>query len=306
MNALKVIVFEGVQNLPIFAAQEQGFFKDQAIDIDLTFTPNSWTLRDGLAAGDYQIAHTAVDNAIAMVEQAGKDVAIVLGGDCGFNALMVQPYITQLSDLRGKNILVDAPDTAFALVMIQILRLNGMKKNDYTVTSVGATPLRLKEMQTSNAAAASIMNLPFRVLAQAHGLKNMGEAIDFVGPYLSTAGFTMRAWAQDHEDLLKRYITAYIHGLRWSLDPRHRAEVIATLMARLRLSEAVATRAYEIAMQPGGFSADGAFDLEGFKNVLRLRAATQDSWNGAEPDAMKYLELGYWTQAVSALDQTTR
>ena len=63
MKKLKVIVFEGVQNLPIFAAQAQGYFEQESLNIELTFTPNSWTLRDGLQAGLFDIAHTAVDNA---------------------------------------------------------------------------------------------------------------------------------------------------------------------------------------------------------------------------------------------------
>ena len=70
MTELKVIVFEGVQNLPLFAALANGLFAGQGLDIDLTFTPDSGTLRNGLADGRFDIAHTAVDNAIAMVELA--------------------------------------------------------------------------------------------------------------------------------------------------------------------------------------------------------------------------------------------
>ena len=80
MKNLKVIVFEGVQNLPIFAAQAQGYFRNENLAIDLTFTPNSWTLRDGLKDGLYDIAHTAVDNAVAMVDTANADVAVFMGG----------------------------------------------------------------------------------------------------------------------------------------------------------------------------------------------------------------------------------
>jgi ABC-type nitrate/sulfonate/bicarbonate transport system substrate-binding protein len=104
MKNLKVIVFEGVQNLPIFAAQAQGYFRDENLTIDLTFTPNSWTLRDGLKDGLYDIAHTAVDNAVAMVDTANADVAVFMGGDNGFNGLFVQADINSIDDLRGKTV----------------------------------------------------------------------------------------------------------------------------------------------------------------------------------------------------------
>ena len=144
-DTLRVIVFEGVQNLALYAAQTQGRFAAHGLDVQLSFTPNSWTLRDGLQQGSYDIAHTAVDNAIAMVELAGADVAVVMGGDNGFNGVYVQPDIADIAALRGRTVLVDAPNTAFALVLYRILSQHGMERsrNDYVVKSVGATPLRL-------------------------------------------------------------------------------------------------------------------------------------------------------------------
>ena len=62
---LTVIVFPGVQNLPMFAAQAKGFYAKRGLNVDLKFTPNSDELRNGLAEGRYQIAHSAVDNAFA-------------------------------------------------------------------------------------------------------------------------------------------------------------------------------------------------------------------------------------------------
>ena len=67
---LTVIVFPGVQNLPMFAAQAKGFFGKRDLAVDLKFTPNSDELRNGLAEGRYQIAHSAVDNAFAMKDKA--------------------------------------------------------------------------------------------------------------------------------------------------------------------------------------------------------------------------------------------
>src|SRR5258708_20707732 len=66
--ALKVIVFQGVQNLPLFAAEAQGFFIKRGLAVTIENTPNSQALRDGLAQGRYQIAHTAVATPVAMSE----------------------------------------------------------------------------------------------------------------------------------------------------------------------------------------------------------------------------------------------
>src|SRR6478609_2043989 len=76
-NNLTVIIFPGVQNLPMFAAQAKGFYAKRGLDVEIKFTPNSDELRNGLAEGRYQIAHSAVDNAFARKDMANVDIAVV-------------------------------------------------------------------------------------------------------------------------------------------------------------------------------------------------------------------------------------
>lgn len=301
MQKLKVIVFEGVQNLAIFAAQAQGYFAAEGLDIDLTFTPDSGVLRNGLAAGDYDIAHTAVDNAIAMIELAKADVAVVLGGDSGFNALMFQPDVSSFEELRGQTVLVDAPNTAFALVLYRILQLHGLQRGDYVAQPVGATPFRFKRMQEDRTARASIMNLPFRIQAQRAGLKLICEATDEIGPYLSTAGFVMRSWAAENEAPLIAYCRAYIRGLRWALAEANRTAAITLLAERLRLPVDVAMEGFVIATAPGGIAADAEIDMVGLGNVLRLRAVVEGQWGGVAPPAEKYVDRRFHAAALASL-----
>src|SRR5260370_8257764 len=87
------MVFAGVQNLPLFAAQHNGFFARRGLTVDQRIAPGSQELHDVLAQRPYHIVHTALDNAVAMAEQAGVDIVVVLGGDNGWNDLFVQPEI---------------------------------------------------------------------------------------------------------------------------------------------------------------------------------------------------------------------
>src|SRR5262249_50910771 len=119
---LAVIVFPGVQNLPMFAAQAKGIYAKRGLNVEIKFTPNSDELRNGLAEGRYQIAHSAVDNAFALKDKASVDIAVVSGGDNSFNHLIVQPEITSLADIKGKTVAVDAVNTAYAFQLYEILR----------------------------------------------------------------------------------------------------------------------------------------------------------------------------------------
>src|SRR5437762_2684477 len=121
-SKLMVIVFPGVQNLPMFAAQAKGFYAKRGLNVDIKFTPNSDELRNGLAEGRYQIAHSAIDNAFALRDRANVDIAVVSGGDNSFNHLIVQPDIKSLADIKGKTVIVDAVNTAYAFQLYEMLR----------------------------------------------------------------------------------------------------------------------------------------------------------------------------------------
>ena len=144
---VRVKVFPGAQNLALFVAQEQGLFKAQGVEVDLQFTQNSTELRTGLAAGAFDIAHAAVDNAVAMRETAGADIAIVMGGDSSMNEFFVQPEITEVAQLRGRTLIVDAPNTAYALQARKVLLKAGLKRGDYEIKIVGGTFQRVGAMR---------------------------------------------------------------------------------------------------------------------------------------------------------------
>ncbi len=144
---LRVNIFNTSSNLPLMAAMVEGYFARRQLTIEVQNTPNSDAQRAGLAAGQFEIAHAAVDNAVAMVESAGQDVVIVCGGDAGMNDLMVRAEINTIADLRGKLLAVDAPGTAYALAAKKILKDHGLLENrDYSVKLAGGTGPRSAAM----------------------------------------------------------------------------------------------------------------------------------------------------------------
>jgi ABC-type nitrate/sulfonate/bicarbonate transport system substrate-binding protein len=297
--SLTVSVFQGMQNLPLFAAQQKGFFAEHGLSVDLEITPSSDEQRAGLADGKYQIIHCGVDNGVAMADVAKVDVAAVIGGDSGFNRLVVQPDIHAITDLRGKTVIVDAPDTAYAFQLYEILKRSGLNKGDYNVKPVGATSRRLVDIQQNKDDKASILNPPFAFTAENDGLKDQGSAVSIIGPYQATAGIVLRSWAKQHPDTLVAYLQAYIEGLRYALDPKNKDEAIKMLADGLKLPPDVAAATYAVAADPVvGLAKDAHFDGPGFDNVLRLRA----DWTGRAPGpAATYVDLSYYEKALAGL-----
>ena len=191
---LRVNTFPNAKALALHAGIAKGIFEKRGFKIELHLTENSRSQREGLAAGKFDIVHSAVDNALAMIEVGKQDVVIVTGGDSGMNEFFVQAEIKSFADLRGRTLVVDAPDTAYALQAKKILAPHGLKDGaDYTVKPVGAGVYRFKAMAESKDNAAAILNLPFTVQAEQLGMRSLGRTIDLLGPYQAGGAFAMRA-----------------------------------------------------------------------------------------------------------------
>lgn len=298
---LTIMVFQGAQNLPLFAAEHTGAFARSNLVVERKIAPNSQELRDGLAAGRYQIVHTSVDNAVAMAEQAKIDIVVVLGGDNGWNDLFVQQGIGSYADIKGKTVIVDAVDTAFAFQLYHMLKMHWVARSEVAVRPVGATRLRLEAMTSDKTIAASMLNLPFSLQAERAGLKKLATAVDVIGPYLSTTGFTLRTWSKENADTLTRYIRAYVAGLRWALDPANKAAATELLAKGLQIPPELAQASYSTITDPkSGFMRDAKIDMEGFVNVLRLRAAHNGDWGGKPPAPDKYIDLSFYERAMAS------
>jgi ABC-type nitrate/sulfonate/bicarbonate transport system substrate-binding protein len=294
MTPLTVMVFPGTQTLPLFAAQALGLFAKRGLAVELKPAPNSEEQRAGLAAGRYQIVHGAADQCVALVE-AGVDAIVVAGGDDGFNHLFVQPDIARIEDLRGRTLVADVANTGWSFVLYDILKRHGLSRGDYAIHEAGAPFRRFAAMRDDKTMAAAILNPPFAIHARRAGLKDMGAVADTIGPYLGTVPYVLRAWAGANAGILAAYLAAMIEGLRWSLDPNADA-AIKLIAERLDVTADLAAEVHAAARK--GLAKDAAFDLAGFKTVLKLRA----DFEGRAPSLPeKYFDLSFHARALAGL-----
>ncbi|MDB5965766.1 MAG: hypothetical protein JWQ72_2266 [Polaromonas sp.] len=297
---LRVNVFRGSSNIPIYMAIENGSFSRRGITPVLQFTPNSNEQRDGLATGRFDIAVAAVDNAVAMIEVAKKDVVIVAGGDGGMNEMMVRPEINGAADVRNRTFVVDAPNTAYALIGRKILKNAGLiDGRDYKLNPLGGTEARTKSLETPEG-AATMLNPPWTFVAKERGAKSLGRTVDLFGPYQASGVFVNRQWASANAGALERYLSAYIEGCRAAQNPANRDQVLVVLQKSFQLERRLAEQTYEALTTPGhGLSKDCAVNMQGFSNMLSLRAEIEGQWGGTAPAPDKYLDLSYYRRALA-------
>lgn len=289
--------------LAIVVAQQQGLFAKHGVDVQAEVAPNSDALRAGLAAGEFDVAHAAVDNAVSMAEDNHSDVVIVMGGEGSTNELIAQPGIQSVSDLRGRTLIVDAPNTAYALQLKKILSMNGLHSGgDYQIKAVGATPQRLAAMRKNKEYAASMLGPPSSLIAKRDGFVSLANTQDTIGDYQGIGAFVRRAWAGDNRSLLTRYIEAYVEAQRWILDPANKQQVIQSLSEELKLPQSIADETYTVEIVGrGGYERDASFDMLGFRKVLKLRTEVQTQWDGKPSPPEKYCDFSFYRSALSEL-----
>jgi ABC-type nitrate/sulfonate/bicarbonate transport system substrate-binding protein len=288
--------------LPVMMAESRGILASYGIEAEYLVRPSSESLRSDLASGKGDVAFLAVDNDVAMVESAGIDVVIVMGAESSENEIIAQPGTKSIADLRGHTLLVDATNTAYALELKKVLQMNGMQPGkEYQLKPVGSTPFRLQAMRDNKEYAGAVMNPPFSIVAKQEGMVSLGSMRKLLGADLDRGTFTLRAWARGNSDLLVRYLAAYVEGQRLLMAPSNRQQVIDLVMKESNLPEAIAGDWYAAMVRNGGYAKDAAFDVEGFKKTLQLRAEVEAGGNGTAPAAEKYYDLSYYRLALSKI-----
>lgn len=291
--------------LPIVMAQKHGFFAKYHVHVVmLPPPPSSTAMRAELGSGKADIAHAAVDNAVALNQPGKPAVIVVVGGELSLNVLMAQPGIRSISDLRGRTAIVDATNTAFALQLMRIMRAHGMRAGrDYKMLPIATTGHRYQLMLHNKKYAATMLFPPWSFEATRRGFVTLAHSSTFTGPYQSVGGWTRRSWAKAHPDLLVRYLAAFIEGQRWVMNPAHKREILPILIKHMHLSRAVAEETYAtiVSRVNGQYEPDARLNTEAFRNVLRLRAEIEGSWGGKVPPINRFYDPTYYQKALALL-----
>ena len=300
---LRVISFDGGWNLPVWAAQRQGYFEANRVTVQIAYTPSSGFLVASLFDGKYDVALALVDNLIAYQEGQGEakipanpDLTVFMSGDGGFLSVVAAPSIRSFADLKGKTLSVDAMTTGAAFVLRELVTRNGIAEGDVTYVRAGGTANRYKDLLAGKH-DATLLRTPFELLAQSRGYHVLANA-EALGAYQGTVGYVRQSFARDHEAQVVGFLKGYKAGLDFVVDPANRGIAEALLVANIRdMTPALAKQAYDLLLDPQhGLTRDLKPDEKGIANVLALRSKYATPPKPLS-DPMKYVDLTWYNKA---------
>lgn len=301
LETVNVITFQGGWNLPLWVAQEKGFFKNNSLKIDISYTKSSPELIKGLLDNHYNIAIAGIDNVIAYQEGQGAiavndpDMFAFYGVDNGLLSLVTNNNINNINDLKGKKVSVDALNTGYAFVIKNYLEQNGVTQNDVEFSSVGSTHDRFNAL-LAGTTDATLLRTPFNLQAKAKGLTILASG-NQLGDYQGTVGIATRTWASANEDVLIKYIRSYVSALNWLYDTNNQQEAEDILVNK---SPGMDKTLAKLALQEllyNGLQRDAMINPKGVKNVMLLRSKLANPQK-ALSDENKYFDNSYYQKAI--------
>lgn len=294
---LRVIVFPGGWNLPIWVAREKGLFAKNGVAVEVTDTPNSQFQLVGMIEGKFDIAMTAIDNIVAYREGQGAqpvdgaDLVAVMGADQGFLRLVSVPEVKTIADLKGKTLSVDALTTGYAFVLLEIMARNGLiLDRDYRTERAGGGIQRFNALMEKKHAATLLIS-PLDVMAVERGFTRLADASQALGQYQGLVAGARRSWAAQNPNAMAGYIRAYADAVEWCFDPRNREEAIGIIQKYTpKASRASAEASLTLLTHPTeGMQRKAAIDLKGVQTALDLRAKY------ARPEKKLQVPSSYYT-----------
>ena len=134
MNSIKIAeVTHSVFYAPLYVAIEEGYFRNENIDIKLILTPGADKVSAAVLSGDVQIGFAGAESAIYVYEKNEKDYLQIFSGltkrDGQFILGRKDKKDFSLKDLYGKEILIGRSSGMPALNFLNALKNEGIDKN---------------------------------------------------------------------------------------------------------------------------------------------------------------------------------
>lgn len=286
------IISEGTNTWPLYVAQNNKLFLKEGIEVVVTLTGSSVKQLDRLKAGGFDIGFQQCDHIVRGVEE-GSDLFMFMAlAHAPELSLIVAPGIRSFADLKGREIAVDGARSGYALLLRRLLAEKGFRNGDYAFREIGGSRERHDALK-NGVASASLLNSPFDRNLIAAGFGSLGTTTDYFPTYTGSIAATRRGWAGRNEAALIAFIRSMNAAFDWLQDPKHKAEAIGMLPARLNIDAAAASSAFDqFVRRPRPEIRE-----EGLQQVIDV---VWDAEGLALPQGApaKYMDLTYFQRAV--------
>jgi NitT/TauT family transport system substrate-binding protein len=208
-----------VTYLPFYAAKDQGYYRDEGLDVEFILMPASLA-STAVLTGDIDY-NGAVTGVVAAAVKGQPIRAVIFTMRSPVQGLMAKPEIKSLQQLKGKKIGVSSPGSTTDITTRYILkRQNFELARDYSVVYVATEPGRLAALD-AGVLDAAMLSVPENILARQKGFNELAVPADFIEFPQNGFGTSIKK-IKENPDEVQRMVRATLRGLVFVADKRNK------------------------------------------------------------------------------------
>jgi ABC-type nitrate/sulfonate/bicarbonate transport system substrate-binding protein len=273
-SSTKIIIGHAAVNsrvVPLWIAQEQGFFAKNGLDAEVVFIRTGPILISALTAGRINIGYAAGEALVLAAAASGADVRLIAAFTSRFNHdVVARPGITKPQDLRGKRFGVQSIGGGMWMRAMLALEHLGLEpeRDGIQLLVLGDQTILLQALDTGTIDVATLDKVFTSILKQ-KGFSILLDLYHANIPMIGMSALAQKSSIEKRPEIVENFLKAMLEGLAFSLSPENKTTVIRTIMKRLKITDpSAAELAYlDIVkiMDRKPFPS-----LEGLRNVHRL------------------------------------
>jgi NitT/TauT family transport system substrate-binding protein len=237
------IISANASEWPVFIAKQQGFFRDEGLDVSIVSASTPPNVMNAVATNAANLGDTGSDTAIAAIVHglAVKIVAPVFTTNPF--VLVVPATIKSWSDLHGKSVVLASKQDVTAMSFAAMAAKNHAKMDDFSITLSGDSSARYAALSSGNVQGA-MLSQPFDLEAEANGMHALDTSYATMKDWMFKAVFVNSAWAAANRPVAVKVLRALRDAIRFGY--AHRDATIAVLIDATHASPAIARSTYDI------------------------------------------------------------
>ena len=270
---------QAISDAGIFLGRERGFFAEQGLSVDVTPFQSGPDTIPALASGEIETAGGTISTALLNAVERGITIKMVADKGTGrpgfeFTQVVVRRDLLDsgavrgVGDLRGKRVAVASLRSGAESLVAHVLARGGVGIDDVDLVPLGY-PDMLVAFANRNLDAANVIepSLTAGVERGVLGSWEAGLSSPAYGGVYQAATVVVSGRFAAQTDLARRFLTAYIKGVRVYNDAfvkgEGRAEVVRTLIENTAVKDPTAYERMNMAgLDPDGRIARQALQLD--------------------------------------------
>ncbi len=253
---------------PLYIAQGADFYKNNGLEVALTFSGSATGPMQLLIAGEADFAVTTSDVGIDAASR-GANVKLI-GGYLSSRPfiMMAKPGIKTVAELKGKAVGVAPPRDISTIAWGQWLKSQGIKPGEIDQIYNTNTGARFAAL-TNGATSAAMLSPPVSFKAKKAGyneILNMGTYMRDI-PFLCI--FARTDWLEKHGDLARAFLTSQSEAIDFFYDTANHKKAVDILAGRIKMARPLIEETYDYYIKDlKPFSPKVAISKDGFDKEL--------------------------------------